>query len=73
MPKYKIHGSLYEPSSDGADKNGYIHFWDVVDAPTETEAKTLTAEDYGDYMTLEGHGEASSARDEKAWLARNPS
>lgn len=71
MPKFKIHGFLYEPG-EGADKNGYIRFWDVVEASTENEAKQLTAEDYGEYMTLEIHGTATSKKDEEAWLAKNP-
>jgi hypothetical protein len=72
MPRFKIHGFMFEPSSDGADKNGYIHFYDVVEAETQTEASDITYEDYGEYNTLEFHGEAKNKSDEKAWIARNP-
>jgi hypothetical protein len=45
MPKYKIHGSMYEPGIDnGSDANGYIHFWDVVEAETRFEAFELIYE-----------------------------
>lgn len=73
MPKFKIHGSLYEPSCDGADKNGYIHFWDVFDAPTESEAREMAYEDYGEYNALEMAGIIKDKADEKAWLAKNDS
>jgi len=71
MPKYKIHGFLYEPSADGVDKNGYLHFWDVVEAPTVKEAYEMTWEDYGEYNTLECAGEAKSKHDEQLWLKQN--
>jgi hypothetical protein len=72
MIKFKIHGSMYEPSSDGADKSGYIHFWDVIEAPTAQEAMEMAWEDYGDYNTLEVAGTVTSKADEKSWLANNP-
>ena len=72
MPKFKIHGSMYEPSCDGADRNGYIHFWDVVDAPTQEEAMAMTYEDYGEYNTLDVNGTADTIADELNWLSKNP-
>jgi hypothetical protein len=71
VPRYRIHGSLYEPSCDGADKDGYIHFWEVVDAPTADEALAITHENYGEYNTLHVHGIAHNAADAKSWLGQN--
>jgi len=72
--KFKVHGFMYEPGTDnGSDANGYIHFYDVVEAINETNARQIAWEDYGDYNTLEIHGVVASKADEKAWLAKNPS
>jgi hypothetical protein len=71
MPKFKVHGMLYEPSCDGADKNGYIHFFDVIEAPTKSEAMSMAWEDYGEYNTLDVAGTITSPLDAIAWLARN--
>jgi len=72
MPKFKIHGMLYEPDCDGADKNGYIHFYDVFDAPTQESAMEMAYEDYGEYNALQVCGTVSGKTDEKIWLAQNP-
>lgn len=71
--KFKLHGHLYEPSCDGADKNGYIHFYEVIEASSATEAIAIAKEDYGDYNTVESHGEIIGPLDEQTWLARNGS
>ena len=70
--KFMLHGMLYEPSCDGADKNGYIHFYDVFEAESQDEAMNMAFEDYGDYNTIEFGGIANTKADEKKWLARNP-
>jgi len=63
---------MYEPGEDnGSDKNGYIHFWDVVEAKDEKEAMQIAWEDYGDYNTLEVAGVAKSKHDEQLWLKKN--
>ena len=73
MPKFKIHGFMFEPGTDnGSDRNGYIHFYDVIEAPAEDEAFGIAYEDYGEYNTLECAGIAKTKADEKAWLAKNP-
>ena len=72
MPKkFKVTGSIYEPSCDGADRDGYLRFWDVIEAEDALEAVELAKEDYGDYMAVEHEGEVKSNDDEKKWLARN--
>jgi hypothetical protein len=71
MPKYKIHGFLYEPSCDGAGKDGYIHFWEVIEAPTQDEAVEMAKEDYGEYNTLICHGTVANQTDEDRWLGQN--
>lgn len=72
MPKFKVHGSMYEPSSDGANADGYLNFWDVVEADDEQEAIEIAKEDYGDYNHVTIHGTVKSETDETKWLARNP-
>lgn len=71
MPKFKVHGFMYEPSCDGADKNGYIHFYDVVEAADQKEAYAIAWEDYGEYNTLDCDGIAKNKHDEQLWLKRN--
>lgn len=72
MPKFRVLGQLYEPSCDGADKDGYIRFWDVVEAVDTDEAIELTRENYGEYNSITVYGEATNEAEEKAWLAKNP-
>jgi hypothetical protein len=70
--RHKVHGFLLEPSSDGADKNGYIHFYDVIEADSQDEAFRMAYEDYGEYNTLEHHGIARTDAEVEDWLAKNP-
>ena len=67
-------GPAVEPArpGEGADADGYIRFWDVIEADTEAEAIKMAEEDYGDYNAISVHGEARSKVDEKNWIARNP-
>jgi hypothetical protein len=73
MPKFKVHGSFYGPNEEGANKEGYIEFWDVIEADTETEAIEMAKEDYGDYNAISCSGTVRNHADEIAWVARNPS
>jgi len=72
MPRYKVTGSFYEPG-EFAGKDGYIRFWDVIEADTGQDAIEMALEDYGDFNHVTCEGEIVSKADEKEWLAKNPS
>ena len=71
--KYMVRGSIYEPSCDGADKDGYLIFYEVYIARSEQEAIAKAGQDYGEMNTIRVHGVAKNKEQEKAWIARNPS
>jgi len=72
--RYMVRGSWYGgPNEDGADKDGYLIFYDIVTATNEEDAIADTAENYGEHNTIRVHGIAKDKAAEEAWLARNPS
>lgn len=72
--KYMVHGYWYGgPDEDGVDKQGYLHFYDVMIAKSENEAKAMAAEDYGDYNTIEVVGIVKDKTQETFWLRKNDS
>jgi len=69
--RYLVRGSFYGPNEDGADKDGYIRFWDVVSATSPELAKQMTEEDYGDYNNIEVVSIADNKKHEEHWLRKN--
>src|SRR5580765_6266886 len=71
--KYMVHGHWYAgPGEEGVDRQGYIHFYDIMIATSPEAAKEMAAEDYGDYNYIEVVGIAKDKTQEKSWLAKNP-
>jgi len=71
--RYMVHGHWYAgPDEEGGDKQGYIHFYDIMIATSPEAAKEMAAEDYGDYNYIEVVGIAKDNAQEKSWIAKNP-
>lgn len=70
--KYMVHGYWYGgPDEDGVDKEGYLHFYDIIITTSPDKAKAMAAEDYGDYNTIEVVGIARDNAQEGHWLKKN--
>jgi hypothetical protein len=70
--KYMVRGSTYEPGEfSGSD--GYIRFWDIIQATSPEKAKKMAEEDYGDYNHIEVVGIAKDKAQEEHWLRKNDS
>jgi hypothetical protein len=71
MYKFKLHGTMYEPFSDGTYT--WIHIWEVIEAEDLEEALEIFCDLNGELYVLEFDGFAETDVDEESYLKKNDS